>query len=66
MKCKICGATCRCKKASPGICCSCHQHRGAAARLFPTAPTMTEALWRFRVLHYSQLELENDAPLPAS
>jgi hypothetical protein len=27
MKCKICGATCRCKKAGPDICCSCHKHK---------------------------------------
>ena len=27
MKCKICGATCRCKRASGGICCGCHSHK---------------------------------------
>jgi len=27
MKCSICGATCRCKNAAGGICCSCHPHK---------------------------------------
>jgi hypothetical protein len=31
--CRICGASCRCKGASPdGICCGCHRHRGRARR----------------------------------
>lgn len=39
MKCKICGASCRCKNAKGGICCSCHSHKGrrltAAVRAMP-------------------------------
>jgi hypothetical protein len=27
MACLICGARCRCQKASPGLCCPCHRHK---------------------------------------
>lgn len=32
MRCVICGASCRCKNATGGICCSCHSHKGRSVR----------------------------------
>lgn len=32
MTCVICGASCRCRKRGPGICCSCHRHKTRAVR----------------------------------
>ena len=65
MKCKICGASCRCKKAGRGICCSCHPHKAAAARMFPTAATWEDAMRRFGEAH-GEVWRTDDSALPAS
>jgi len=32
MRCKVCGANCRCKKTGRDICCPCHPHKAARSR----------------------------------
>lgn len=50
MRCKICGASCRCRHAGPGICCSCHSHKASARRMSPTTD-LKRALEIWEIAH---------------
>lgn len=55
MRCRICGASCRCKKANGGICCSCHPHR-VNKNIAEHATARRE--WEDRNIYYTKQEAE--------
>ena len=50
MKCRICGASCRCKKRGSEICCSCHPHKRAALKFSP-GTELKAAIERWQIAH---------------
>lgn len=62
MKCIICGAICKCKKARDGLCCSCHRHKVRQFKVFTYSqdmPMSREAF--FASMEKHQIEAEQRA-----
>jgi hypothetical protein len=59
MTCLICGAKCKCKRATPGLCCGCHRHKVRSLKVFvysENLPMGREAFFQSLEKHREQVE----------